>query len=375
MYEFSAPMPFEFEHIDKLVETNNKVTKSKITSLYFGAPRSCYDLTGFESLRTHYDKYTSFEYWAERIVYSKEQGFDFVYLLNNPRAMTDIDKVLDMQLKQLDKLMNNLRKIGCKKIRVANIQLLNYILKMYPDMEIYASTTLEFNQIQQFQVFFDMYPSVKEIVPSFEANKNFKMLANLRNQFSSFDIELITNEGCLSGCPSRIQHCISIPYLFTKNDLFSNRDEVFTSELYLKKCMDYSKRNLSLDICKNKLIFPWEIEEYVKIGVNKFKLVGRNCDDFNNGKYMSSYEIYLTAIEDYDKVKDFPFSSLSHHFKAFGDFVTIDMIRKYLPKIEYFIKNGHLCSSMCGSECTYCYDCAKELDKVIKFVEEKKSGN
>ena len=368
-------MPFEFEYIDKLVEINNKVSKSKITSLYFAVPRSCYDLTGFESLRSSYDKYTTFDYWAERIIYAKNKNFDFVYLLNNPRGLADIDKVLDMQLKKLDKLINNLRKIGCNKLRVASLQLLAYISKTYPDMELYASTTLEFNTIQEFQVFFEMYPTVKEIVPSFKANKNFKMLSNLRNQFPNYDIELITNEGCIVGCPARIQHCTSIPYFFSTKDLYSNRDEVFSHWFFSEKCCEYSIKNLALFICQNKLILPWEIEEYAKIGVNKFKLVGRNCEDFTYGRYMSSYEVYLTAIEDYDKVKDFAFSNLSHLFRRFGDFVTIDMIRKYLPKIEYFIKNGHLCSSMCGSECTYCYDCAKELDKVIKFVEEKKSGN
>lgn len=65
MYEFSVPMPFEIDGIDKLVEINHKIKKSKITSLYFAMPGNCTDVTGFELLRTSYKINTNFDYWAE----------------------------------------------------------------------------------------------------------------------------------------------------------------------------------------------------------------------------------------------------------------------------------------------------------------------
>lgn len=363
MYEFSAPMPFSIEHIDRLIEINSKLKKSQITSLYFAMPANCSAITGFELLRTEYKENTNFEYWADKIIYAKEKGFDFIYLLNNPRSTVEPDKVLNLLLGRLDKLINNLRKINCNKIRVGSVQLIDYILKTYPDMEIYASTTLEFDKIQQFQTFYSMYPTVKEIVPSFEANKNFKLLKNLKKQFPNVTIELMVNEGCIVGCPNRIQHCISRPF-FSVFSLFSQRSECFTPMFFTQKCSNLAESQLAFHICRNKQILPWEIEKYANIGITNFKLVGRNHDDFSNGSYFNSYEIYLTAIEDYDKVKNLSFSNLSHYFKNI-DLPSIDEIRKYLPKIEYFINNGHLCSSICGSECNYCSECAKKLDKYV----------
>lgn len=363
LYEFSVPMPFCNEHTDKLIEINSKLKKSQITSLYFAMPSNCSAITGFESLRTTYKENTNFEYWKDKIVYAKEKGFDFIYLLNNPRSTAEPDKVLNLQLERLDKLINNLRKINCKKLRVGSIQLINYILRKYPDMEIYASTTLEFDKIQQFQTFYSMYPSVKEIVPSFEANKNFKLLKNLKKQFPNVTIELMVNEGCVVGCPNRIQHCISFPF-FSESSLFSQRSECFEPKLFLKKCSNHINSQLALHICQNKQILPWEIEKYANIGITNFKLVGRNHNDFSNGSYFNSYKIYLTAIEDYDKVKNLSFSNLSHHIST-HDLPSMDKFRKYLPKIEHFIKNGHLCSSICGNECNYCKECAKNLDKYV----------
>lgn len=356
-------MPFEIDKIDKLIEINNKIKKSKISSLYFALPINCLDITGFELLRSSYKVNTDFDYWAEKIIYAKEKGFDFVYLLNNPRSTAEPDRMLDIQLERLDKLINNLRKIKCNKVRVGSVQLLNYILKTYPDMEIYASTTLGLDRIQQFQVFYSMYPTVKEIVPSVEANKNFKMLKNLKKQFPNITIELMVNEGCITGCPTKIQHHISLPF-YSATSNCSKRDEVFKPELFITKCSKQRQNEGAFAICRNRQILPWEIEEYANIGINNFKLVGRDCQEFNDGSYINSYEIYLTAIEDYDKVKNQSFSKLCHYFKNI-DLPSIDEIRKYLPKIEYFINNGHLCSSICGSECNYCSECAQKLDKYV----------
>ena len=124
-------MPFEFEHIDKLLEINSKVKKSKITSLYFALPANCREKTGFEQLRTKYYMETKYSDWEKLISYSIEKGFDFVYLINSPRNVSDVDKILEIQLQKLDILIQDLKKIGCWTVRVSNTQILDYVLKKY----------------------------------------------------------------------------------------------------------------------------------------------------------------------------------------------------------------------------------------------------
>ena len=138
MYEFSAPMPSYEEHIDSLVKINETVEKSKITNLYFALPCNCKNLTGFEQIRTNYKEPTDFDFWAKKITYTMEKGFDFVYLLNSPKPLPDDNNLLENQLSKLDILINNLKKIGGYKLRITNPQVIDYVVKNYPEMELYS---------------------------------------------------------------------------------------------------------------------------------------------------------------------------------------------------------------------------------------------
>lgn len=364
MYEFSAPLPTKTEHIDKIIAINKKIEKSKITNLYFALPGNCPDASGFEQIRVRYKAKTDLEHWEKLIAYAIENGFDFVYLINTPKAVTDIDKILEIQLEKLDILIQRLKKLGCTKLRISNTQILDYVLKHYPDIEVYASTSFEHTQLRQYKIFLEMYPQIKEIVPSFEVNKNFTLLKNLRKLCKNTDIELMVNEGCLSGCPIRTHHNLSNPYMMSEK--YMDRDISLTYRLFNLKCTEFINNNYYDCLCKTNVILPWEIEKYAKIGINKFKLIGRNTVLFFNGEYIDFYDIYLSGIDNIKQIEDKPYRTLNHAI-CHTDFpLTVKEIREYLPKIEHFIKNGHLCASICGNECNYCFECAKRLEKYVQ---------
>lgn len=366
MYYFTVPMPSEKEHIDELVKINDSVNKSKITGLYFALPSNSPDRSGFEQLRTICEKGAiPFHYWEEIINYSIDKGFDFVYLLNTPKSFLAESKSLDIQLKKLDTLLSKLKKIGCNKLRVSNSQLINYLIKNYNDFDIYASTSFEYTSMKQYENFLSIFPQIKELVPSYDVNKNFLLLENLQKKFPNINIELMVNEGCLSGCPLRTHHNISIPYV--KNELYSKRSYELTDAFFLKTCSEKYKKNLFEEICKSNIIYPWEIESYSKYGINRFKLVGRNCLEFNKGSYLKNYSIYLKGIDNYSNIENENFISLNHYLFDIKDFnYSIKDIRKYLPNINHFIKKGHLCSSICGVKCNYCYKCAEKIKNILK---------
>lgn len=369
MYEFSVPMPFRKEHIDNFKKINKLVKKSRIRTFYFALPASCSDCSGFEQLRVFFSEESDFSSWAELIKYSLKKGFDFVYLLNSPKSFLAESKILDLQLEKLDRLLLKLKEIGCNKLRISNTQLLNYILDKYPDFKIYASTSFEYTNMKQFKNFLTIFPQVVEIVPSFDINRNFKLLKNLKKAFPNTDIELMVNEGCISGCPFRMNHFISVPSYYT--DIYDKRDDLFKMNYFVNVCNKYYYEHLTEQICLSNIIYPWEIEEYGKIGINKFKLVGRNSPEFKTDKYFDYYLKYLQGIDDYSLIENEEFRKFNHYLYELNSLnVKVYDIKKYLPDIKYFINNGHLCSSICSNECRYCYNCADKIKKSINIIEE-----
>lgn len=362
MNEISVPMPFEKNFIDKLVSINNQIEKSKITNVYFALPLTDKDKSLFEQTRTYFKKITDFNYWKEIILYARDKGFEFIYLLNSPKPLLYESPYLLKQLDKLDKLINKLRSEDLKKLRLSNIQLMAYIAKHYPDMELYVSTSFEYTQIQQIQNLILKFPQIKQIVPSHDVNKNFKLLETIRKQYPKIDVEIMLNEGCMRGCPFRFWHAMSVSTIF--NPRISELDEDLTSNWFTKNC-SYLRNNID-KLCLASNIYPWEIEEYNKIGINQFKLVGRSSQYFANGQYFDYYLNYLKGIDNCEKINEVPLKNLVNYFSEQNWNVKVKDIKPYLPNIKHFVKNGHLCASICGSECTYCYQCAENIRQNLK---------
>ena len=356
-------MPYTKDDIQKLLDINNNIEKSKITSLYACLPSNCELFTGFEQSRNLDKKNNKWDYWKKLIEYILSNGCEFIYLLNSPKPFTIENPNFSDQLEKLELLLSELRKIGVKKLRIAQGQLMSYIAKYYSDFEVLASTSLEYKTIWEYQNFIYLHGEVKQIVPSHDVNKNFKLLSILKKRYPKVEIELMVNEGCLQGCPNRMLHeIISIDKQIKPNS---------------EKCLSYTYFN---DFCKTiadkypvqslvigNHIYPWDIKEYSKIGINNFKLVGR--DGYGNFEsYLKSYTGYLKGIDDVRLVENFVIADFIHHLQNNPRLqkFSVKEYRKYLPDINHFKKYGHLCASRCAVECRYCYNCAEKIQKVFE---------
>ena len=47
---------------------------------------------------------------------------------------------------------------------------------------------------------------MKEVVPTWDVNKNFAFIKNFKLRFPDKILELMVNEGCIGGCPFRRDH-------------------------------------------------------------------------------------------------------------------------------------------------------------------------
>ncbi len=361
MYEFSVPMPFKKNLIDEIESINHKIEKSRIMTMYFALHANCSGNPGFGQSRTNH-QIVDINYWLDLIKYTIDKGFDFVYLLNSPKPFMVESKFFDIQLEMLDKLLKKLSSIGCNKLRVSNPQLLRYLIQNYPEFKMYASTSFEYNQLRQYSLFFDMFPEVVEVVPSYDCNKNFELLKNLKKLNPEISIELMVNEGCIKNCPLRMFHALSVPILITNT--LKNRENDFVSRFFHTLCRNKSG-SIFDNICNPTLIYPWELIEYSKIGIYKFKLVGRNSTSFKETGNKEIYEIYLKGVDSYKKIENESYGNLNNRCRNVK--IKIKDVKPYLPDIKYFQKNGHLCASICGVKCNYCAKCAQEMERNVNI--------
>lgn len=369
MYEFSAPMPYNIIDIEKLLDINNQVAKSKITSLYASLPSNCEFFSGFEQNRTFILNKPEFDYWKNLIEYTLNKNCDFIYLLNLPRAYDFSTPVLFEQFEKLDKLLINLKKIGVKKLRVGSIQLIQYLEENYPYFDILTSTVLEYKTILEYINFIESHQKIKQIIPSVEINKNFNLLKCLRNKYPKIEIELMVNEGCLQGCPNRRWH---EQIIFSKNTNKKN-DIIFSNEYGTLFCKNIRNKYPVQSLVIGTHIFPWDIKEYSKIGIKKFKFVGRDAYIGNFKLYINSFLMYLKGIDNIKNIENYVLSNFFHHLNGnsvLNNILVKDCL-KYLPKINYFKKYGHLCASHCGSDCQYCYKCSEKIQKLFFLIIRK----
>ena len=223
---------------------------------------------------------------------------------------------------------------------------------------------MEYKTIWEYQNFIHFHEEVKQIVPSSDVNKNFKLLSILREKYPDKEIEIMVNEDCLQGCPHRAFHeTTNIDKHFRFND-----NVCFSTDYGTSFCMNIKNRYPIQSLIIGSNVFPWEIEEYKKIGITKFKLVGRDAFNNNIGYCIDNFALYLRGVENIKNIEEYPLIRFTHHLyntPVLGN-LKVKEYQKYLPKIKHFTKYGHLCASRCGVECRYCYKCAEKIEKVFK---------
>ena len=370
MYKFSVPMPYNNESINKLVSINNEVEKSKITSLYFSLPSTNELFTGFEQTRNQLLDKKDFSFWKDLVSFSIDKGFEIIYCLNMPRPLAIENPKFPNQIERLHKLLGEFEKTGLNKLRVASPKLMSYLHKYFPKFDIYGSTASDYKLIQEFQFLKQVHPYIKQIVPSHNVNKNFMLLKNI--QKLGFEVEVMVNEGCLQGCSNRFEHECT----YTDNNIELHTKEKLFQEVYCKNiCSKIENRNPILYLTKGNHIYPWELEEYEKIGITNFKLNGRDGikDNITQNKFIDIIELYLKGIDDLKIIENIPIINFIQNSisKLYLQNLKIKDIKQHLPQIKHFAKYGHLCSSICEYKCRYCLKCAGKIQGIFNKIKKE----
>lgn len=355
---FSVPLPYDFSHIHKLTEINSEITRSHIKYLYGCLPLNAKDRCEFEQSRVFDRRVPSLKALLPYIAFAQDNGYQFVYLLNSLNVMSydEFRKKEDKLKRIVETMLEN----GVQDFRVASVMVIDYLAQNYPAVRIRCSTSQEYSSIKQYDNLIKTYP-IKEIVPSWDCNRNFKLLRNLKKLYPNLDIEIMVNEGCISGCPFRVYHSL---YKGSKDKWRKNRFNNF----FKQECVRLYSNDFALAFCKSNIIYPWQIDAYRKIGIRNFKLVGRNVDEFKTGEYLDIYRQYLLGVDDIQNILSVPVVLFNHAlFKSqWLQSVKVGDVLEILPSIEFFSKKEFSCADACGVECNYCSEKARQLEAVLK---------
>lgn len=354
---FSVPMPFDKKVIDYIASVNKEYKKCKIGTFLNNMPMPFGRRFNewFQVNRGENPEINSFEQFGEVAAYAKSKGFDVCYLMNSPKpfSLNDFGYVKN----HLYPLLEMLKKYGIDYIKFANTQVATVLNFVAPGYRFSSSTAGEYHTITQFKYLLQSFPNIEFIDMTSEENHNFTLLKNIKKLFPKIRIEIMVNEACLSGCPARISHASELR--FCMFDCGYIREKIGTA----------------LDFCKSPIVYPWHLEEYLKLGINNFKIVPTHGLGMR-GNYKSIFPVlnYMDCIEHgiegmsanrfFQNTYMF-FQPDEPQFVQLPENIMLSDIKELLPDVQHFIKNGAKCATACGVDCQYCYNCAEKLEKFI----------
>ncbi len=236
-------------------------------------------------------------------------------VLINPIILSKpIEEIQEGIFTELRRLHQN---YGLTKVTVSDLRLARFIKTNLKQYIVCASILMGISETEQINYIKD---AVDSIVPDTSVVRNMRKLRALRSSFSG-PIKLIVNEGCLAGCPWRIQHFyemgVNLP-------------------LPASLCQDHLNQNPWLRL-KSAWILPQHLHLYDGL-FDVIKIAGRVTLQ-NPEKYMRVFNAYLNR------------SPLAANEIGSGPAGVMTNI----PITEEFFHQTITCAKNC-TECTICQD-------------------
>lgn len=165
---------------------------------------------------------------------------------------------------------------------VVNSQLLeDYIRDKYPLVTFISSTTKRLRTKEKQLREFDR--DYKYICLDYDYNYNYDFINSIP-EIDRKRVEILVNSICPKGCKVRVQHQ---EFSASRQLEFDNDDECDDSESFYQSC-PFMKRNRELPIAKQgytkdflrgtNYILPQDIDKYLEMGINHFKIQGRELE-------------------------------------------------------------------------------------------------
>lgn len=294
----------------------------------------------------------------------------FLYTMNtaNLHGKEYDEKFHEELKKEIDKLVN----FGVDGFIVALPFLIYFIKNEYPDIEVSASSFARITHIRKVEEYLKM--GVNTIIMDEDTNRNFTLLeqaSKLTKKYNA-DIEIITNNTCLWGCPYKLTHDQVTSYTSAKDGV-----KGIWYEYPVLFCATEVRNDFS-NIIRMRWIRPEDLHYYEDIGIDRFKIAGRNKKTdwlVNVVKAYSDREYKGNLLDILSYVQGRATTSALRKINSSSDYevlMKINVDNEAFPPnwLSYFKYNR--CEEMSCDECRYCDKIANLVVKVDGEVPKDK---
>jgi len=348
MKYYSVPADFKKETIDKYVELHRKYNDSRVKETYGNITVGNY----FESGRpANVLPPIDIDGLKDYIHYSRSKDIDFHYTINathmNNREFTR------KGLLELTAFLEKLYDAGVRSLTIAMPSLLELVQSMNRDFKVKTSTLCSITNATKALAYKKM--GVDRIVADESVNRDFQSLKRIRNAFGE-KVELIVNAICHKNCIYRAFH---YNQMSSDSIVIANEKSL---DYYPNRCLMQRYQTVS-DLLKLTWIRPEDIHYYTEIGINYFKLQGRQA--VIKGDPLRAVEAYFK--ESYDG----ELFELLDMFDPTSSF----RVKVENKRLDGFIKpfaNTTGNESFCKNECEKCQYCDNFTRKAIDSEDAKK---
>ncbi|MGM5483114.1 MAG: U32 family peptidase [Nanobdellota archaeon] len=258
---FSVPCTYEDKDIPFLVKSGVKEVYGSFGNKFLPSARP--------SSHLKCPKISLLKKYIEKLHRHKIQ---FSYIMNAPVKPDTI---------KLKRTIKTLQELKIDTIVITNQDVIKKVKKIWPDVNIKASAVARINTISKAEKL--RKNGVREIILDPSLNYNKSIIRKFIKKGCT--PTLIVNECCINGCPYRDEHYKAM----TKNK----------TDIFLVRCNAYKLLHTE-EYNKATWIPPEKIEEYKQLGVENFKIAGRDFSSewirdairaYSTGKYNNIYEI------------------------------------------------------------------------------------
>lgn len=258
-------------------------------------------------------------------------------------------------------------------LTVTDPYLAQFVKYHHPKLKLKVSVIAEVNSLTRALEWEEIVGPDGVLTISIMLNRNFLLLKQIRESVKC-DIELLTNDCCLNECPFRFFHYTECSHASQTHDCLEGYyNDWATIACQNQKCFNTEQ------VIMCKWIQPADLDKYIDIGLDYFKISGRRYGTkwlFNTLKAYSAKNSYGNLgkiFNGYSFVSD-PLILAGNQFNEFAarqakmgteadnqgimlsvpDFDTVLDSNQLKTFIEKMPNGGARCAEACGVTCFYC---------------------
>lgn len=339
---FTIPADFSLDSIKEIVELNKNLT-IKVDEVYgnikestLGSGRKYFGLP--EVSKEQIIKYINF---------AKKNNIKFNYTINASCLQNR-----EYKMESRDEILYQLAELiecGVEHVTIALPSLIEIIAKEFPQLKVTVSVITGIDTLSKMETFCK-YDNVKNMYIHERIYRNIPLLESLTQVAHLYNkkVGLIANSFCLSECPYRQYHYNYGAHSISGTGIIP---EYYGYKCALIKFAD--KRNI--------LTMPWirpdDIDKYINIGIDRFKISGREMQNAgaNMNKVVSIYN--SKAFQ----------GNLAELFTCFSKSTYSEVYNiKNSAELDHYLQEVLEGKNICNKEgCSKCNKC----DAALKSIE------